>query len=313
MSTKQGDDDDDENEDFVEDEYDDDEDEEDDFRPGVDDGDEDDDEEYDDEEENELDDDRDVSFLDGVLLYDEGQKIHYKGNGFHLESVEPISCNILDRNSKSTPGNMITIEMVGPCDVSNGESSGRKPTPRKIQLTFAVADPNHELVKKNLKGDANHDDDDDDGEKKPSIYFQVYGSEIGNPDHGIEFKGGFVPLPGGKEINLLCQVRTSNSAKTIATPNTTAAAAAVEKRRNDNDDNIDDVDEDGIDYNELIALREEALLPFEALKKRYRDCGPVTDDPNGEDEVDHAKKKSYNGKHKHKNDKTDDDDDDIEF
>jgi hypothetical protein len=312
MSKQVGDDDDDDdNEDIVEDEYDDDEEDEDDFNPGFDDGDEDDDEDYDDElVENGV-----VSLLDGVLSYDEGQKIHYKGNGFHLESVETVSHNVLDRNDKPPTGNTITVEVIGPCDVSNGEGSGKKPTPRKIQLTISVADPNHAVPKSTLKGDP--DPDDDDEEKKPSLYYHVYGREINNPDYGIEFKGGYIPLPGGKEIKLLCHVRTAESAKnSTTTPNATASAAAVGKRRKDNDEEIDDVDEDEIDNNELIALHEEAMLPFEALRKRYRNGGEQKlDDPNGDEHVDTAKKKIFDGQTKYKNDKKDDDDDDddIEF
>jgi hypothetical protein len=322
MSAKTGDDDD-ENEVFVEDEYleDDDDDEEDDFHPGGDDDD-DDDEEYDDEEDDN-EDDTDVSYLDGALTYDvEGQKIHYKGHGFHLES-DPVTLNILDKACKPPSDNKLTTTMIGPCDTITAESSGRKPTPRKIKVTFMIAEPNGEgILLKKMKGD---EEDNDEGEKKPSVYYQVYGSEIDNPEHGIEFKGGFAPIFGGgtTEIRLLCQVRMSNPtskqtslATTATTTNTTTAAVAVGKGRNyENDDNIDDVDEDGIDHNELIALHEEAQLSTEALKKRYR--GPSIDDTNGDGNNDEQllKTKMYagNSKKKYKSNDDEDDDDDIEF
>ena len=333
MSAKAGDDDDDDNEVNVEDEYleDDDDDEEDDFHPGGDDDDDDDDEEYDDEEDDN-DGDRDVSYLDGVLSYDvEGQNIRYKGQGFHLESIEPVAYNILDKANKPPVDNTLQTTMMGPCDVvtAANSSSGRKPTPRKIQVTFIVADP------KNGDGIGyNHNDDDDEDEKKPSVYYQVYGTEIDSPEYGIDFKGGFAPISVGttnnNEIRLLCQVRMRNpnqNAKPASTTTTTtidattttaAAAVAVGKRRNyenddDDDDNID-VDEDGIDHSELIALHEEAQLSTEALKKRYR--GPSIDDTTNDDDRDNDKlnQKSSDRINSIKKSKTDDDDDDdIEF
>ena len=319
MSAKTGGDDDDD----VEDEYleDDDDDEEDDFHPGGDDDDDDDDEEYDDEDDDN-DDDQDVSYLDGSLTYDvESQKLYYKGHGFHLESTDIVTLNILDKACKPPPGNTISTAMIGPCDAITPETSGRKPTPRKILVTFTVADPNGEgIVYRNLKDD---DDDNDEGEKKPSIYYQVYGSEIDNPERGIEFKGGFAPITGGgaKEIRLLCQVRLSNpntqTQATNATTTTTAAVAVGKGGRNDeNDDNMDDIDDDGIDHNELIALHEEAQLSTEALKKRYR--GPSMDATNDDRDEDESQRKqtssSGTSKKKYKNDNGDEeDDDDIEF
>jgi hypothetical protein len=319
MSAKAGDDDDD-NEVYVDDEYleDDDDDEEDDFHPGGDDDE--DDEEYDDEEDDN-DVDGEVSYLDGMLSYDvEGQKIHYKGQGFNLESTDPVVFNILDKACKPPVDNTLRTTMMGPCDVVTPETSGRKATPRKIQVTFMVADPNGEgIVYRNLN---DGDDDNDEGEKKPSVYYQVFGSEIDNPEYGIDFKGGFAPISydGTNEIRLLCQVRMPNanaklSSTTASTTNdtTASAATAVGKRRNyENDDNIDDIDEDGIDHNELIALHEEAQLSTEALKKRYR--GPTIDDTNDDRENDTQQQKSSARMNSQKKVKTDDDDDDdIEF
>jgi hypothetical protein len=210
--------------------------------------------------------------------------------------------------------------MVGPCDTITEASSGKKPTPRKIQVTFTVADPNGDGVAyKNLKGSDDDDADDadhDEEQKKPSVYYQVYGNEIDNEEYGIEFKGGFAPIYGGglKEIRLLCQVRRSNRNTTVTDVATTSAATATaavavgKVRYYENDDNIEDVDEDGINHNELIALHEEAQLSTEALKKRYR--GPSMDHTHDERDKNGQQMGSFEKKFK-KDD--DDDDDDIEF
>jgi hypothetical protein len=170
-----------------------------------------------------------------------------------------------------------------------------------------------------LKGNDDDDADDadhDEEQKKPSVYFQVYGNEIDNEEYGIEFKGGFAPIYCGglKEIRLLCQVRTSNRNTTVTDVATTSAATATaavavgKVRYYENDDNIEDVDEDGIDHNELIALHEEAQLSTEALKKRYR--GPSMDEANAERDNNGQQMGNFEKKFK-KDD--DDDDDDIEF
>ena len=336
MSAKEGDDD---NEAYVEDEYveDDDDDEEDDFHPG---GDDDDDE--DDEEEDEYDDEEDQNdealYLDGTLSYDvKGQKLHYQGHGFRLESTDPVTFNLLDKKASTLlllPDHSFTTTMVGPCDVVVTEaaesSSRRKPTPRKIKVTCTVADSNHvNTAPRNLKKTGDDDDDDPDDEeekeeaKKPSLYYQIYGSEMDNPEHGIEFTGGFAPEGSNSdshhEIRLLCQVRRSNppavttissSSGSTAVTSATAAVAVARRRNHENDDDDDNmgdvVDDDGIDHNELIALHEDAMLSTEALRKRYR--GPSLDETREDHEHETKKPKS----HGNKND-DDDDDDDIEF
>jgi hypothetical protein len=273
--------------DFEEEEYveDDDDEDEDDFHP--------DDDDDDDNEEDE--DEGGVSYLDGSLSYDGERRIHYKGIGFHLESVSAVSWNILDKSN--TPQNdSLVVEMIGPCDVVSDESSSRKPTPRKIRTTFVVSDPKQDQSQ-HFKNAA----DNDESEKQPSTIFQVYGNEIGNPGHSIEFKGVFSPVSDGKEVKLLCQVRTTDARPAVEV----AAVAAGKNNRDDEDD--DDIDEDGVDYNELIALREDASLSVDALRKRYRSQGQQDDHQNGEE---NGTKKSNVGKTKYDDD---DDDDDVEF
>jgi hypothetical protein len=128
------------------DEQDEEDDDEDDFIPGADvesEGDED----YDDDQDEEA-----VPFLDGTLSIDDMNKLHFRGDGFHLQSSTSVGWNLLDRSVQPTQPSC-TVEMVGPCDVvAGGDSEGtgttapsvpsqppnRKGTPRKLQVTFTV-------------------------------------------------------------------------------------------------------------------------------------------------------------------------------
>jgi hypothetical protein len=279
-----------------EDEYvgDDDDDDEEDFHPGVDDDDFE-DEDYDDEDNEEG---GDFLYMEGFLSYDNEQRIHFRGNCFHLQSSEPAPWNIIDKKIKPQNDSLV-IEMAGPCDVFDEESSVRKSTPRKILVSFTIADPTSDDLRF-----LNATADEDESEKKPSSIIQVFGSEIENPGQTFEFKGIFAPIPDGKEVKLVCQVRMVNA---ILAPVASAVAGVASAKRTADDENIDDVDEDGVDYNELIALHEESKLSVDALRKRYREQGQSQEFANGG---------ARNTKKPHK-DKTiygdDDDDDDVEF
>lgn len=269
-----------EEEDYVEDDEDDDEDEEEDFVPG------------DDDEDND-DDAEDLPVLDGMLSLDPAQKLHYRGSGFHFQSAAAVPWNMLDANVKPAESGSCSLEMTGPCDVfESNEVSGstaarKKPTPRKLQVTFTVADQSGMVV-----GKSEAVDDGDDG-KRPTIAYQIFGCEISDAAARFEFRGGFFPTDG-KEIKLLCQVRMAVDAPVAAAAAPAAVAAGID---DDDDDNIQDADDDGVDYDELIALHADAVLSVDALRKRYRDGAA-----NGDEK---AAKKDRAG--------NDDDDDDIEF
>lgn len=278
-----------------EDEYvgEDDDDDEEDFHPGVDDDD------YDDEEYDAEDDEEgDISYLEGVLSYDNEQRIHYQGTGFHLQSSDAAPWNVIDKRIKPQ-SDFLSIEMAGPCDVVDDEVSTKKSTPRKIQVSFTVAEPTSDDLRF-----LNATADEDESEKKPSSIVQVFGSEIENPGQSFEFRGIFAPIPDGKEVKLVCQVR---SMSTIQAPVAIAAAGVASARKTDDDDNIDDVDEDGVDYNELIALHEDSKLSVDALRKRYREQGQSREYTNGDEG---NAKKPHKAKTKYGDDE---DDDDIEF
>jgi hypothetical protein len=273
--------------------YDDDDDEED-FHPGVDD-DEFEDEDYDAEEDDE---EGNFAYMEGFLSYDSEQRINFTGNGFHLQTSEPAPWNVIDKRIKPQNDALI-IEMTGPCDITDDESSISKPTPRKFQVTFTVADPTSDDLRF-----LNATADEDESEKKPSSIIQVFGSEIENPGITFEFRGIYAPVPDGKEVKLVCQVRSTN---TIQAPVASAVAGVASAKRTEDDDNIDDVDEDGVDYNELIALHEDSKLSVDALRKRYREQGQSQDTANGDER---SAKKTHADKTKYGDD---DDDDDVEF
>jgi len=281
---------DDEEHDFQDEEEDDDEA---DFVPGM------------DEEDDDEDDDA-FPMLDGNLFLDEDQKIHYKGHGFHLTSDQVVPWNLLD--SKVKPKEQAChLIMNGPCDL---ESTGKgKPTPRKIEVTWTLEDSSSLNGGENQKITAlsrkkGDESDEKNGGKMPTTYYRVFGQQIDAPEGDIiEFKGGYHPTDG-KKLGLLCQARMTTSSNVAAGVAAARPAAAVASARTDKDDeDEDDLNEaDGqVDYDELIALHEDAGLSVDALRKRYR--GPT----EGADESPPKKKAAS------KEDDDDDDDDDYGF
>jgi hypothetical protein len=261
-----------------EDYLDDDDDDEEDFQPGD-----------DDDDEDEDDSSKVVPLLDGTLSLDEEQKLHYKGDGFHLQSVTAVQWNLLDKAVKPE-SDSYTLEMVGSCDVldydtNEGDrttSNSRKPTPRTVQVTWTVA-PNTlsssaaaSNGKSRTKKSADDEKDEDDG-KMPSVFYLIHGREM-NGMNRLEFKGGYLPTDG-KQLKLLTEIRTVS--QTQPQP---AAAAAAHIDNDDDDDNINDIDDDGVDCDELIALHEDAGLSVDALRKRYRNTATTANSNDGDDE-----------------------------
>jgi len=327
--------------------YDNDDDEEDDFVPDADDDEDDEDENNDDGE----DDEDALPLLEGSLTLDDDQKLRYQGSGFRLVSVDPVPWNLLDASVQPVK-ETLTLAMVGPCDVvlaaEEGDAAGdntssgsgaRKATPRQLQVTWtAVTDPSNldgshnsngaVASKPKAAGLKKSDDSDEDDQKKASssstkyLFYQIYGREIADSgpqqqqQRRLEFRGGYHPATtrskdGGWTVGLLAQVRLFQpAAPVVAAP---AAAAAAAPADSDDDDNLDDAEEAGVDYNELIALHEDAGLSVEALmRKRYRDgAGPPE-----EEERPAASKKNKANEGKSSGDvvqNDEEDDDDLEF
>jgi hypothetical protein len=185
-----------------------------------------------------------------------------------------------------------------------------------------------------LKGEDNGNDekqngnhDDDQGQKLPPIYYTVYGQQtldsagngLGNGGNGhsgaavgeiMEFQGGYYPA-NGKRLPFLCRVRmvASKPASASAAASKPAAAAASAHRVDDDDDedeDYDDADEE-VDYDELIALHEDAGMPVDALRKRYHSGAAK------EEQEDSGKKKAKPTPTPKSADDDDDDDDEYGF
>lgn len=252
------------------DEYDEDDDEEDEFVPGMDDHDDDDDE-----------DGAIVPLLDGILSIDTENILHYRGDGFHLASIKPVEHNLLSSSNGSTKpaeNKVYAVVMEGPCDI---ESVSGNPTNRTMEMTWSVQDSRQALlspsqIKSTKQKDVNDNDDEEEGKKAPALYYSVYGKQVDcAKGESLELQGGYSPNAQGKEVSLVCQVRIVQTHLQVAPA---AAATPVAAARVDNE--VEEEDEDaadgGVDYDELIALHEDAGLSVEELQKKYRNRDSVT-------------------------------------
>ena len=279
--------------DYVQDDDDDDEDDDEgDFVPGA--------------EEEEEDEEEIVPLFDGTLSIDQEKLLHYRGEGIHLTSIEEVSPSLLTAEPPTNHQTM-SIQMEGPCDVETNGSGN--PTHRKMEVTWSVQKTannggNAQLPLARAKRGDDDDDEGGGGGKMPSLCYRVYGRQMDTAKGEIlEFKGSYSPT-GSKEASLVCQVRIVQSKPPVATGASASAAkpvaAAAARVANDDDDDGDDDDDadDGVDYEELIALHADAGLPVEALRKRYRG-------EKGDDSTPSKKGKPMP--------KSDDDDDDYGF
>jgi len=267
--------------DYIDDE-DDGDDEEDDFYPGA-------EEDDDDDDASEV-----VPLLDGHLFYGAKHALHYQGEGFHLSSSEAAPWNILNANCKLPKDNKddaaksFDLVMSGPCDF---ETAGAKATPRTIKVTFAVSPegpPSTPFGKPPRRGRAKGGDEDDEDDiqnskaaaandsKAPGVYYSVFGSQMDEHGSGIDmlqFQGGFYPPTTETEkVALTCQARivASHPPATPAGAAAPVAAAAARVQDDDDDDEADDDADEDVDYNELIALHEDAGMSVADLRKRCR-------------------------------------------
>ena len=279
-------------------EDDDDEDDEDDFVPGV-------------EEEDDDDDASStvVPLLDGILYYGAQHALHYQGEGFHLASSEAAPWDILDSKVKPKADQCEFI-MTGPCDFETAGAKAT-PRKLKVTFTVSEPPTNANATSTNgnhldspisrssTQGKSTEspsiqggDDDGKHDSKAGGVYYKVFGSQIeSNGGDLMEFLGGYYPSSTkDKKVGLLCQARmipaSSVSAKpaaamggasaAAASPAVAAAAAAAPSSAaariddEDDDDEYEEADED-VDYNELIALHQDAGMSVDEIKKRYRE------------------------------------------
>ena len=264
------------------DDDDDDDDDEAEFQPGMDEEEEEDEDDYPQEDEEE-----DAIVWKGKLSFVDG-KLHYagktsEGDYFDLSSPQPLYWN-------------------WKCPTATKERDEH----RMRSLVFEGAPSNVDMTltanKPQAAGSATGEEDGkmsakmppDDGKKKASSkaaakVYTVYGQ-----GSGFELYG---ELPPGDDdgVQLECRYQKVSAAPAAAA---SASAAAVS-----DDDDIDDVDE-GVDYNELIALHEDAGMPVGELRKRVR---------RGADTDEASTKKPKCTPPDEEEDDDDDDDDDIGF
>lgn len=154
--------------------------------------------------------------------------------------LEGKTCKVdltITKTSKSTVGSNGTNKPIGKC---TGEGADGKKAAAKMA------------------------DDDDEGKMAPPMKTSsaVYGF-FGSGD-GFEFYGEYTPK-GGDSDDLECKYKVIKASM----PAITGAAAAAASGGYDDDDVEEDADE-GVDFNELIALHEDAGMSVDQLKKRYR-------------------------------------------
>jgi hypothetical protein len=239
------------------------------------------------EEDDDDDEDEALLLLDGELSLDSNQKLRYRGEGFRLESSLPIPWNVLDiRAAQSFKGSATqnrTLEfvMMGPCDLHPSQG---KPTPRTMQVTLTLQDANSSVSILNGKGEivgtqkGNEEEGLTPESKAPSVSYNIYGiQQDANGGDLLEFQGAFAPVSidsnvdNGTSIALVCRVRLLPPAPAAVTTAATSPAAAVGSTAKDSsDEDFDDAD-DEVDYDELIALHEDAGLSVDDLRKRYHE------------------------------------------
>mmetsp|Transcript_1334 Transcript_1334/g.1741 ORF Transcript_1334/g.1741 Transcript_1334/m.1741 type:complete len:302 (-) Transcript_1334:124-1029(-) len=280
---------------------DDDDDDEAEFQPGMDD----DEGEYDDVEgENNND---DMEIWEGSLKHEES-KLLYKGKTREGISFEYTSTPLhwdLDHltQAKEPNGNideprMRTIEF-------EFEDKKIQFTIRKVSEVGSDAGKSDYPVKTALKGKSTGEEDDDESEKKMVtngvaqdniVLYTVFGQGEGYELYGEWKNVDIISAKKSGTLSFDCRYKA-------VTASSAAAAAPAARRKEDEDE---DLDEEKVDYNELIALHEDAGLPVQELRKRYRST-------NTENETSDSKRtKSSSNNIADAADDDDDDDDDFD-
>jgi hypothetical protein len=283
--------------------------------------DEDDDEEadFDPEDDDDDDDDDDEApeeplTLEGVMTKD-GTHVRYKGrtsegDPFTFSSTKPLHWNPALPLESVPSGDAINNATTTTTTSSTTSSrsilmEGGIGTAKKATVTFLLSHEDRPPVKKPIgKSTGESDEDDGDGElEQPSSGGQQPCKVVATAST-FRLTGMLRPTTG----NLLCTlvpVERASTTTTATASTTSAAAASAKKNRNDDDDDDDDDDaaaDEGIGYDELIALHEDAAMPVEQLRKRTAYRG--TDDGDGLKKLKSAPTDEGDD---------DDDDDDDEF
>lgn len=249
------------------------------------------------------------------------------------------------QETKATPRKMkVTFEVVSSAEIDpllremasqRRRKSSPLSTPSQQQTTTTTTsattgnndgdndepESNRKVKASPKKGNNDNNDDEDEtsnNQKLTALVHRVFGHQIDT--HGgdaMEFVGVYFPPKTVQEqVSLTCQVRTIPAAAPSAATAAVAVRAAVaspNSARIDNEDDDDDEDEEyeeEVDYNELIALHEDAGMSVDALQKRYRGSGA---DGGGADDIDEGRSKRSKKPPPRSSSGEDDDDDDYGF
>jgi hypothetical protein len=306
-----------------EDDDDDDDDDEAEFHPGIDDVTDDDEDDYQQDDDDDDDDDDSeavrwkgkLSFANGTLKY---SGVTSEGNSFLVHSKKSESlywnwyCPTATKQEDQSP-RMRTISLEG--------------TPSNVSITITATDQKQQQQQqqqhsnKNLKDDQDRDENDGkmaakmpptEGKKQATsaalptwMIYSVYGQ-----GDGFELYGELLPHAlshpdkqtddeVSTSVPLECRYRSTTQHQHAA------RAAAVATAVSDDDDDIVDADQ-GVDYNELIALHEDAGMTVGEIRKRF---GRRADATANEE----SNKKAKTIPEVEKDDDDDDDDEDVGF
>ena len=198
--------------------------------------------------------------------------------------------------------------------------SGKKPPPG--EHTYASLKPDHaphgddededDEDDEEEEYDPSHDDDEDNSDFDGHEGDDAEGNSNQGESHLIEDdedgkKPAAAPLhesatSNGGDVAAETELAGSSLKSPpdgVATAKSTSAARAAASASNESDEEDDEEDfDDGVDNEELLALHQDAGLPLESLRKRYRDGAPSQES---------------NQKLPAKKGKSDDDDDDYGF
>ena len=264
---------------------DDDDDDEAEFQPGMDD--EDDDEDDEDNDEDELDDDASddgsvlvwkgtVTFRDGTLVYSGTTS---EGEPFALTSSDaagPLywdwNCPIAEGNTSNQDRRMRSVTLEGTGAAANVEAILTATQQTNASETAASA---------RNKGTGGQEDSKLSAKVAPNEELKQSSKTSTTPALGYAFtlycQGvgfelyGEIPPGATDGVALECRYRKVSVAPAAAKAAGAAAAAgatAAKAAAVSDDDDVVDADQ-GVDYNELIALHEDAGMPVAEVRKRY--------------------------------------------
>jgi hypothetical protein len=215
----------------------------------------------------------------------------------HLVSTEAFATSTLASlqqpadEAASEESRTMELEMVGHFQLQvDADDNKRKRPSQSFQVTL-TKDAVVEATAFKSTGDSNDDDQTKPASGKTAAAsssgcrFQMFGRQAtaNDGDQRLEFRGRFSwPLDNSPTeawaVDLTCDVRYTTMNAAVTSASSPAAAVAVGSARRDpyandgdyDDDEDEEADEE-VDYDELIALHEEAGLPVEQLRKRIVD------------------------------------------